>query len=177
MKTAAVLILFCLGLPVILFAAMSDSKAATEAFRIWGKASHISKERTWGASNWTQSIGYLSPGCGEPFTVIGSGANTWDAAFAALPADKGIEVMVLSGISDLAVDSGAMPPLITAFQFKIDGVPVANQVTVTVPVPWKLSTQWDSRTVPDGLHVLCAAFTDAEGNTGITHARMVQVKQ
>lgn len=174
--------------PALLYAAMSDSKAATEAFKIWGVRSHIAAERTWGASNWTRKIGFLSPGCKDDFTVVGSGFNTWDAAFAALPADKGIGDTI-NGITPLRVDSPApvspvpvvsdvVPGLIVRVQILIDGSPIGPPLeTGTGALPWSVQVQWDTTTVSDGPHILCAQVFHPDGSYGRMPAVMLMVKR
>lgn len=65
----------------------------------------------------------------------------------------GAATPVFSGIVKLRIDSGDVVGDPSEFQFTIDG----NAIGVKLhpgKKPWIYQMPWDSRTVPDGLHVL-----------------------
>ncbi len=173
------LLFVLIAAPSVLLGAMSASKAATEAFKLWGFQSYTGTDHPWKQTNETKKIGFLSPGCQSEITIVGQGNNTWDAAFASLPADKGV-LGTYSGIIMLRalVDLHNMTQVPT-LQFVVDGVAVG------VPVPaiqGNNESQWDSRIVPDGFHVVCSTLstvdeTSAKAILTTTQAYMVIVKQ
>lgn len=179
---------------ILLFAAMSDDKASTEANKIWGVQKFLMKVRPTklGSSNWTYRIGYQSPGCDGEFTVLGEGFNSWDAAFAVLPADKGIDGP-FAGMRTLHANTPAPPEsagthtqipgatTATSFQYIIDGQPYGPRLTVTpdttVPVGWNADLALDTTTLTNGLHLLCGAIYHTDGAMALTHGRMFRVQQ
>lgn len=189
-------LVFLIGfaVPAILFAAMSDSKAATEAFKIWGIASWKGTAQSFIQTNATKRIGYLSPGCQTDITVVGQGSNTWDAAFASLPLDKGIggtfggqaTLQVQSPGVDAppAISSDPTPGIVTSVQVLIDNAPLGAPVatgqtgsTLDTRTPWMISIPWDTTRYPDGFHVMCAQLIHPDGSYARTHASMLIVKQ
>jgi hypothetical protein len=157
-------------LPIVVLGAMSDAKAALEVYRLWGPQGFIAlKPRVRADSNWTRQIGFLSPGCEKPFTVVGEGFNTWDAAFAALPLDKGIQGMY-SGLTTLRINVDTAHMSTPArVQVVIDGMPYGDPIPVpasglgdTIPNN-HMDIMFDSRAYADGYHVLCGllSYVDA----------------
>jgi hypothetical protein len=131
---------------------MTDSKAMIEARKIWGVTAHIAEERTWADSVWTKQIGYL---LGQEFIVVGSGLNTWDAAFASLPVDKGISG-VHKGTIPLYIQAavGTVAPFVEEVEAFVDGVSIGPRLTIEKTAPWWVSMNWDTTKVPDGMHEL-----------------------
>ncbi len=175
--------------PAILLGSMSNSKAATEAFKIWGSAAITATEHPFTATNETKMIGFLSPGCQSERTYVGIGNNTWDAAFAAMPADKGIGG-TYSGKVTLHIESpealGPPPPIITdnvagivtSVRILIDDIALPSVDTgQTVPGRWAVSQEWDTTTWTEGFHVMCAELTHPDGNLTLMRASMLIVKQ
>ncbi len=177
-----------LGLVLPAAAALSDAQAVTLARKTWGTSAYVAKVRAYGDSNWTFQVGFKSPGCAQEVTILGSALNSWDAAFAAVPAAV---TAPLSGTVTLTVEAGQSssgPPVgvietfaafVTSFQFLLDEIPVGGKLLVTTDpaLPWSLSTVIDTTKIPDGPHVLCGTWTDASGNTAGVHATMLVVKQ
>lgn len=174
--------------PIFLYAAISDSKAITEAHKIWGDFSRVAQARTWGDTNWTKQVGYISPGCESDFTIVGSGNNTWDAAFASLPADKGV-TGTYKGILDFKVESPgvSVPPaistqniqgIVTAVQVSVDGKLIIPPSPTGAPelTNWAVNVIWDSTKVPDGFHVVCNLYIHADLSITRGAARMLTVK-
>lgn len=182
----AVFLLMCSSM--VLWAAMTDSTAAAQVFKLWGSAGAIAmKPRVRSDSNWTRQIGFLSPGCQTDFTVVGEGFNTWDAAFAAMPTDKGIGG-TFGGMITLSLQSSSLIPpvppaadpvfaVIASFQWILDGKPLGSVQVVTQPAPPMLLTPWDTTTVTNGFHVLCAQLKHTDGSFGLSHATLLIVKQ
>lgn len=168
-------------LPVVLLGAMSDAKAALEVNKLWGASGFIAlKPRVRADSNWTRQVGFLSPGCETPYRVVGEGFNTWDAAFAAMPADKGIQG-TYSGLRTIRVDVNTENMTAPAsLQVMIDGQPYQTPILVQTGQPVDL--MFDSSQYADGFHVLCGilSYVDATATKAlITHqtASMFIVKQ
>jgi hypothetical protein len=176
MRLIYALVLSCL-MTTLLYGAMSDSKAATEAFKLWGPISYIGHGRQWGDSNWTKQIGFLSPGCREEVTILGKGYNTWDAAFAALPVDKGI-TGPFAGKASLQLyapvdyESG----VITGVQWFVNNVQTGPLFEITTAGPVWVIYNWDISTVSDGLYVVCAAMFHIDCNYGMSNASLVRIK-
>ncbi len=186
-KVIGLILLF----PILAWAAMSDSKAATEAFKIWGSQSVTARNHPWLKTSETKQIGYLSPGCRKDPTYVGEGVNTWDAAFAALPPNKGItgtysgKVILHSETPAPPNDGGTHTEIagaLSAFsiQFLVDNKH-AGEVTPLVynadRTGWSVDVPWDSTTVVDGLHVLCGILLHVDGAQSPTDATMIVVKQ
>lgn len=145
-----------------LLGAMSDAKAALEVFKLWGSGGFIGvKPRVRLDSNWTRQIGFLTPGCEDPYRVVGEGFNTWDAAFASLPADKGIQG-TFSGMRSVLIDVNTNNMTVPAsLQVMIDGMPYGTPVIITSQMP--VSQMVDTRLMTDGFHVVCGllSYVDA----------------
>ncbi len=159
-----------------LYAAMSDSKAMTTAHNYWGSAAMIAKVRTYGDSNWTAEVGFASPGCSVPFSVVGSGPNTWDAAFASIPLGTEIGAR-LSGVVPFMFQTGEVIGEVASFQFKLDNVKIGPPLVAPHAAPWEATLSFDTSTVPDGFHVICGTTTRPDGGTSESHAAMIVVKQ
>jgi hypothetical protein len=186
-KVIGLILLF----PILAWAAMSDSKAATEAHKLWGDQSVTARIHPWLKTSETKQIGYLSPGCRTDPTFVGEGINTWDAAFAALPPNKGItgmysgKVVLHAETPAPAGDTGTHTEIAgaltaSAIQFLVDNKH-AGELTSLDYNPdrtgWSVNVAWDSSTVPDGQHVLCAILLHSDGAQSPTDATMVVVKQ
>ncbi len=177
--------------PVVVLGSMSNSKAATEAFKIWGAQSYTGTDHPWLQTHETKKIGFLSPGCQSDITIMGKGNNTWDAAFASLPANKGVDgpyggmmtFKIISPGDDQATTSTVVPGVVIAVQVFIDNVPAGeetptgNGTDLANRTPWELSIPWDTATVSDGRHVMCAQLIHPDGSFALTHAGMIIVKQ
>lgn len=174
-KTKTALFILVLLLPSILLAAMSDSKAMTEAKKIFGPMANIAQVRGPVDTYWTKQIGVQSKGCNKDFTAIGEGSNTWEAAFAAIP--PGVVKGPYSGkvqlISIAWDDTG-----VTGFQWIIDGANLGLEITKDpVPLMLNVNVEWDTASGPQGVHVLCAWAKDAAGNIGRSKAIVVLLDQ
>lgn len=169
--SAAFVLVGCLPL----YAALSDSAALSKARQMWGPLATISSIRNSNASNWTRQVGIESTNCQTPFTVFGSGFNTWDAAFA----DAALRPIPMSGPfkGTVQLQMDAWDDVgVTRFRFYIDGV---QQPELTQPSkPQMTATQnFDTRTIANGIHVLCARAFDAGSNFGASRAFLFRVDQ
>lgn len=147
-----------------LLGAMSDAKAALEVFKLWGSGGFIGvKPRVRVDSNWTRQIGFLTPGCEDPYRVVAGGFNTWDAAFASLPADKGIQG-TFSGVRSLTidVDTNNMTMPVT-LQIILDGMPYGTPVMITSQLP--VTQELDTRLMTDGFHVICGLLSSVDATS------------
>lgn len=170
-----ILFVLVLLLPSILLAAMSDSKAMTEAKKLFGPMANIGQVRGPLDTYWTKQIGVQSKGCNKDFTALGEGLNTWEAAFFAIPPDavKGPYSGKVRLISIAWDDTG-----VTAFQWIIDGTNLGLEITKDpVPMMMNIDVEWDTASGPQGFHVLCAYAKDAAGNIGRSKAIVVQLDQ
>lgn len=174
-------------LPSVLLASMANSKAATEAFKIWGIQSYTGTDHPFIASNETKKIGFMSPGCQDEITIVGKGSNTWDAAFASLPADKGIgatvrgqyefTIQMPGTTTPPAVVSIPVPGVTTSIQVLIDNVPLNTPVPTGAAEPWTVTIPWDTTKNTDGPHVACVLAFHADGSFQRSPATMLLVKQ
>lgn len=171
--------LILLAYSAVLLAAMSDSKAATEAFKIWGINAVTARHHPFGVTSETKQIGFLSPGCESAVTFVAQGSNTWDTAFANLPADKGI-LGTYSGMvtlhAEVDLKNMTQTPLL---QFLIDNAPAGSSIPA---IQGANEIEWDSRSVPDGFHVICSKLsvpddTSLKALQTVSHASMFIVKQ
>ncbi len=170
--------------PAFLWAAMSDSKAATEAFKIWGSRSWKGTGQSFVQTSADKMIGFLSPGCQQDITIVGKGSNTWDAAFASLPADKGVGG-TFSGTTLLTIQSplnaiGPPEGIVSSVQVMLDNVPLGTPLltgnTDTI-ASWGVTFTWDTTQVPDGNHVMCVRQIHPDGSYAKSRATMMIVKQ
>ncbi len=83
----------------------------------------------------------------------------------------------LSGIVDLRISSGAVAGDPIAFQFKLDGAFIGIKLEHLDPKPWVYSMKWDSRTVPDGTHILSGVLWFADGRQSAVHEEAISVRQ
>lgn len=153
--------------PMLLLASMNDTAALKKAQQLWGLQGHIAPDRSVSAANWTRGVGVNSDNCKVPFTILGSGYNTWDAAFAdyeynlangTSPRDKNgkpISIPVVihgpyKNILTLTPDVSE-PPGVTAAQIYIDGVSQGPESPLGVTV------SIDTTKLAKGIHVMCTA--------------------
>lgn len=174
--------------PLTTLAAMSDSAALKKARDTWGAFGMIGTERDIVQSNWTRFVGFKSAGCKDDLTRVGVGNNTWDAAYTAMPADKGIGATV-KGTATLKVDSPGVagpptpvivepaPGVIISVQIMIDNKLVGTAFPQGTPTVWTASIPWDTTTVPNGFHVMCAMLIHGDGSLARTHATLLNVNQ
>lgn len=159
-----------------LWAAMTDSKAMTEARKLWGPLAMISSVRDVTAANWTRQIGIKSETCANKFTVFGTGFNTWDAAFANHAANPPNVAGPFSG--NVTMEQEAFDNIaIIGAQFYADDKPIGLSV-VALPqqtVIW--NAVLDTTMLTPGLHVRCFQAWDAAGNYGFSQARLFSVDQ
>lgn len=150
-----------------LYAAMSDAGALKQARLLFGPQAEISTIRDLNASNWTKQIGVKSVGCYQPFTVLGSGFNTWDAAFAdyALhPAPIGGPFKGTIDFKSTAWDNVA----VTKFDLIIDSEQLHAIVTNPPAQQWDVSIHVNTTLLANGMHVVCKRAEDAAGNVGLS---------
>lgn len=174
MKRIVVIVLLLWAVP--LYAALSDAAAMKQARSLWGNLAAIGTIRDYTATNWTRQIGVKSIGCIEPFTVLGSGFNTWDAAFA----DYAAHPVPMAGPFKGTVNFKASAwdnVAVTKFDFIIDGVPM-NAVITLAPAPlWEVSVPVNTSLLANGLHLACIRAEDAAGNVGLSAARLFNTDQ
>lgn len=191
--------------PLIIQAAMSKSKAYTEAHKIWGDFAHIQSGISWGETYDTYKIGFNAPGCDVktnpvPFKPVGTGVNGWDPAFAAMPPNKGITLLV-SGVLDFTIQSPAPEPpfppppspspgtvipantflstdgifgTIVGAELWIDGKSFGGTQVIT-GTPWSATFRIDTKTYSNGPHVACALVTRADNGFNYTTPAMFMV--
>jgi len=165
--------LIFLSLSSILLAAMSDSKAMNEAKRLFGPMGHIGTDRGPLDTYWTKLVGIRSQHCKEKFKVLGSGLNTWEAAFFQVPADavkgpfSGAVTLKQSGYDDKAV---------TSVKFVFDDVITSERVDTPAQFV-KVQMIWDTRSLANGVHVVCTVLEDSDGNVSRTPAWAVLIDQ
>lgn len=180
MKKFIVILLALWALP--LYAAMSDANAMKNARMRWGDIAAIGtvrcqKERPGcTATNWTKQVGISSLNCTNAFTVLGSGFNTWDAAFADADAHPAPIAGPLKGTVNFrakAFDDVAVVKL----DFIIDSTPL-NAAIQNAPGPqWDISFPINTTLLAPGMHAVCATASDAAGNTGRSGALLFTVDQ
>lgn len=171
---------FVLGLVFVvpLYAAMSDPAALNLVRSLWGDQASIATFRDQTASNWTRQIGVKSTNCKQKFTVLGSGFNTWDAAFADAtanpPAIKGpFKANIV--ITAAGVSSGNPVAALTQW---IDDIKVSTMIfdppAQSVSAPLNI----DTRILSPGVHVICGQSLDATGATvGTSPAFLFRVER
>lgn len=158
------------------YAAMSDSTALRQAKTLWGNLGAIGTIRDQTATNWTKQVGVKSIGCLQPFTVLGSGFNTWDNAYADAAAHPVSIAGPLKGTVNFlsnAWDNVA----VTKFDFIIDGVPLNAVITLPPQQDWDVSVPVNTSLLSNALHVVCVRAEDAAGNVGLSAARLFYVDQ
>lgn len=165
-----------------LYAAMSDSTAIKQARNRWGDLAAIGTIRCQKdkpgctSTNWTRQVGISSYGCMTDFTVIGSGYNTWDAAFAYADMHPPMIVGPLKNTVNFrgkAVDDFS----VTKLDFIIDGTPLNAVITNPPSQMWDVIIPINTTLLSTGLHEVCAVASDAAGNTGRSVAVLFTVDQ
>ncbi len=178
MKRCAVIVLLLLVVVSPLWASLSDSGALSKAKGLFGPTAVIRKVRQFGDSNWTTEVGFASRGCRNDPTIMGRGFNTWDDAFAHIQAV--LLTPTISGVKVLHAEYSTDPnddPLMaatTGIQWLMDGANLGNVVPIG-PVPWMSDMSWDTSTVTNGFHAICASMIHGDGSRAPTHAEMVNV--
>lgn len=163
-------------LPLEVLAAMSDAKAISEAVRLFGPMGGIQTQRAQGATYWTKSVGVYSPECQEPFTTLGSGLNTWEAAFAAVRPD--VIKRTVSGDVQLKANLWDNTG-VKKFQWVLDGRPLGAAIEFSEPYPVsaEVGALFQTTTVAKGTHVLCGYATRAVGDVERLPAFVFNVDQ
>lgn len=170
----------CLILTV--HAAMSDSKAMSEAKKLWGNQATIAQERSFTDSNWNRYIGIKSPQCISSMLRLGSGFNTWDAAFAEYEANKDSRKPFgpLKGTVELQIDIYDNKSVVSAEIF-IDGTRFASKTFEQSPdyyyAQGEIKMTLDTNLLSPGYHVICAKGKDAAGNEGAAPGVLFLVDQ
>lgn len=171
----------CIAIALLLtalpaFAAMSDLAALAKAQQTWGSQAMIGTGRFGTQSNWTKLVGFHSIGCQEAFTAVGSGFNTWEAAFLDSDAHpfpiagpyKGTMTIKAQVWDNVAV-SGA--------QFFIDSVSRPQLLPPTIAPYFIAEDPIDTTQLAPGIHVACVQAWDQEQNRGRSHAFLFRVDQ
>lgn len=155
--------------------ALTESQARTQARRLWGVFGTVGRVSIQGTTSWMYQVGFDSPGCYKDFTVLGEAPGNWEAAFAAVKPDaiRGPYSNDVRLISVAADDAG-----VVAYQWLVDGLPRIPEIVFPGPLQYVvLNNGFDTRSVPNGLHVVCGIARDAAGNKGKTFAVLVMVDQ
>jgi len=172
-RLVVVLMLFALPL----YAAMSDGQALKQARTLWGSISHIGTERGQTDSNWWKLVGVQSEGCQKPFTVIGRGFNTWDAAFA----DAAAHPLPVAGPFKSTINIHVTAwddQTVAKVDLFIDSVRLNSTVTMPPTQRWDVSIPLNTTLLANGLHVVCAYVEDGTGKIGgSAQARLFTVDQ
>lgn len=158
----------------VLLAAMSDAAALSQARKMWGNMANISQIRGPLDTYWTKQVGVSSKECKNDFTVLGSGLNTWEAAFFTVPADvvKGPLAGVLT-LKNTVYDDVA----VASWQWILDGQPMGPLITTPPVQRAPIQSTWDTTTIPNGVHVICGVAKDTSGNTGRSRATVIRIDQ
>lgn len=165
-----------------LLAAMSNEKALAEAKRLFGPQGNIAQRRGPLDTYWTKQVGVIGPGCAgtsakvpAPFFPLGEGPNLWEAAFFNVP--TGVVVGPFSGM--VTLESIAWDDVgVTGFQWIIDGTPLGPEIQrESIPGHIDIALEWDTKSGPQGIHVLCSAARDAAGNVGRSRPTMILLDQ
>jgi hypothetical protein len=162
---------------VLAFGALTDSSAMSAAIARWGTVGMIGQKRGPTDTYWSKQVGFASPGCVNAFTVVGTGLNTWDSAFADADAHPAKVNGPYAGM--LTIDVGAYDSDgVTSLQLFIDGV---GQAVLTVSPPAMSYTgTWivDTTTLKAGYHVTCVQGQNVSGAGGKTYEGVLfQVNQ
>lgn len=143
----------------LLFAAMSDPAALREAQMRWGGQAMIGTGRYGTQSNWTKMVGVRSEGCQQPFTVIGAGFNTWDAAFAAADAKPFTIAGPFAGLVHVKAQAWDNTQVV-AMKFWIDSNSMQQIMNPQVSNYFLGDFILDTTMLPNGVHVACANAFD-----------------
>ena len=167
--TAASLVL------VLALQGMTDSRAMSVARSLWDQVAMIGHARNVFDTYWVKQVGVRSDGCKTDFTLLGSGPNTWDTAFAAVP----MNIVKGPYSSTVTLRSAAWDDIAAvSLQFRLDGQPLGTEIAN--PAPGQLfnaSIMWNTATVTNGIHSLCATARDASGNIGRGNAIVIEIDQ
>ncbi len=149
-----------------MFFALSDPSALKAAKARWGAAAMIGQKRGILDTYWTKTVGYASPHCTNTFTVVGTGLNTWDAAFV----DADAHPAKLNGpyAGMLTIQIGAYDQVgVTSLQLFIDGNPA--QMIHPSPIVPNYTGSWNVDTttlITNEYHVVCAEGVNVAGLMG-----------
>ncbi len=166
MKRLWLLLVVWIGV-IPLYAAMSDANALKQARLLFGPQATIATIRDLNANNWTKQIGVKSLGCYQPFTVLGEGFNTWDAAFANYvlhPAPIGGPFRGTVNFKSMAWDNVA----VTKFDLVIDSERLNAVVNLVPAQSWDVTIPVNTTLLMNGMHVVCKRAEDAAGNVGLS---------
>lgn len=160
---------------VTLMAAMSDPAALAEAKKRFGNMAGIQTVRGVGDTYWTKQVGVNSPFCKNDFQVLGSGLNTWEAAFFQVPADT------VKGpfAGDILLKNNAWDDVgVVSWQWIVDGKALGPELVFPAGQQMvQVELLWQTATGPQGLHTICGFAKDAAGNIGRTRAWVVLLDQ
>lgn len=150
-----------------LYAAMSDAQALKQARLLFGPQAEIATVRDLNAQNWTKQIGVKSLGCFQPFTILGSGFNTWDAAFA----DYVLHPVAIGGPFKGTVNFKSSvwdDVAVTKFDLIIDSERLNAVITIPPAPRWDLAIPVNTTLLTNTMHVVCKRAEDAAGNVGLS---------
>jgi hypothetical protein len=160
-----------------LLAAISDPAALKKARDTWGSQAMIGTGRDVGQSNWTKLVGFKSGGCQQSFTAVGTGFNTWDAAYADADAKPYAIAGPFAGVIHLsatAYDNVA----VAGVKFYIDSNPYQQVIPSAPAQSFTAVFDIDTNMLPNGIHVACAQAWDPENNLGRSpRAYLFQISQ
>ncbi len=143
--------------------------------RLYGPKAGIARVRSGSDTYWTTQITIYSPGCRDTYTVIGSGVNTWESAFATV--SPSVVVGPLSGTVTIQNAAWDNVGLVT-YQWKIDNSNLGSTIVYSpAQTSASISTSWNTTSASNAIHVVCAISADAAGNIGRSRATLVQVDQ
>jgi hypothetical protein len=162
---------------LIAILAMTDAQAAINSVKTWGSFGRVAKIRTGSSPQWIRQVGFVSPGCALEFNVLGSDPSSWDRAYAAVPADKGV-LGVVGQLADIhIVGDASLAGTISSAQMFLDGKLYGDPQRVMAPAPWNVTVPFDTTKVANGLHVQCARLFHLDGSYTMTKAVLLNVQQ
>lgn len=85
-------------------------------------------------------------------------------------------IPVFSGIASVRIDSRDVKGDPIAFQLSIDGKLIEPKIALD-PKPWIYEAKFDSRLIPDGLHVMAGTLWYTGGKTVQIDKQIIRIRQ
>lgn len=138
-------------------AALKDEEALKKAKALWGSQGWIGSGYADEKGNWDRYVGFKSEGCNLPFTILGTGFNTWDAAFVDADLNPPSIGGPFKGTVKLQVDTWDSAG-VTVSQVYIDskkfGPETLHYQTAITPF-LKVDVPINTANLANGTHVIC----------------------
>lgn len=166
--------------------AMSDAAARKKAFDLWGPYAMIGQIRAYPDQNWFKYVGIETKGCraaavnfglankSVEFLVFGRGFNSWDAAFSDAMINPPLFSGPFAGTIQL-VAAAYDDTSLASFRWTVDGnlLPLISITGMYAQV----QSNFDTSTLPDGLHYLCATVADTTNNIRVSDPYVFKTSQ